>query len=271
MGAGQHVHQAGGHDAAEHALRHRATQHAAHAAARGDATRGYLTARGGPASAQQPAEQARLLLLDLGRLLGEKVGVLQAVVYTVLVDVGEALALLAGGLDQGLPQLHALLRRQLGEDVLCRLLVDLGGKLRGDLLVAGRRLLPGYRLRALAVTVDEVLLVSRRVPERVVPLIHYLRPDPIYNLVERATPPSRSPNAAPQRTQCSVSYDTRSELWVHLWGQTGRAFGSVVRRDKDTQVGVQRITASENEPRYLVESEKSGKEAAHKPDVLNKV
>ena len=44
-----------------------------------------------------------------------------------------------------------------------------------------------------------------------------------------------------------------------------------MRRDKDTEVGVQRITASENEPRYLVESEKSGKEAAHKPDVLNKV
>jgi hypothetical protein len=31
------------------------------------------------------------------------------------------------------------------------------------------------------------------------------------------------------------------------------------------------VTASEEDPRYLVESEKSGKEAAHKPDTLNKV
>jgi hypothetical protein len=39
----------------------------------------------------------------------------------------------------------------------------------------------------------------------------------------------------------------------------------------DTEVGGQQITASEEDPRYLVESEKSGKEAAHKPDALNKV
>jgi hypothetical protein len=39
----------------------------------------------------------------------------------------------------------------------------------------------------------------------------------------------------------------------------------------DTQVGGQKITASENDPLYLVESEKSGKEAAHKPDALSKV
>ena len=39
----------------------------------------------------------------------------------------------------------------------------------------------------------------------------------------------------------------------------------------DTEVGGQKITASVNDPRYLVESEKSGKEAAHKPDALSKV
>jgi hypothetical protein len=39
----------------------------------------------------------------------------------------------------------------------------------------------------------------------------------------------------------------------------------------DTDVGGQKITASENDPRYLVESEKSGKEAAHRPDALSKV
>jgi hypothetical protein len=38
-----------------------------------------------------------------------------------------------------------------------------------------------------------------------------------------------------------------------------------------TEVGGQKVTASEDDPRYLVESEKSGKEAAHKPDALEKV
>jgi hypothetical protein len=36
-------------------------------------------------------------------------------------------------------------------------------------------------------------------------------------------------------------------------------------------VGGQKINASEDDPRYLLESEKSGKEAVHKPDTLNKV
>jgi hypothetical protein len=38
-----------------------------------------------------------------------------------------------------------------------------------------------------------------------------------------------------------------------------------------TEVGGQTIAASEDDPRYLVESEKTGKEAAHKPDALNKL
>ena len=35
-------------------------------------------------------------------------------------------------------------------------------------------------------------------------------------------------------------------------------------------VGGQKVSASEDDPRYLVESENSGKEAAHKPDSLSK-
>ena len=38
-----------------------------------------------------------------------------------------------------------------------------------------------------------------------------------------------------------------------------------------TEVGSQTIAASEDDPRYLIQSEKTGKEAAHKPDALNKV
>jgi Hypervirulence associated proteins TUDOR domain len=48
--------------------------------------------------------------------------------------------------------------------------------------------------------------------------------------------------------------------------------GTVMKKlTSSTEVGGQNINASEDDPRYLVESEKSGKEAAHKPDTLNKV
>ena len=39
----------------------------------------------------------------------------------------------------------------------------------------------------------------------------------------------------------------------------------------ETEVGGQKVKASNEDPRYLVESEKSGKEAAHKPDALTKI
>ena len=38
-----------------------------------------------------------------------------------------------------------------------------------------------------------------------------------------------------------------------------------------TEVGGQTVAASDDDPRYLVQSEKSGKEAAHKPGALKKV
>ncbi len=52
----------------------------------------------------------------------------------------------------------------------------------------------------------------------------------------------------------------------------GKTRGTVKKMlTSDTEVGGQKITASVNDPRYLVESEKSGKEAAHRPDALSKV
>jgi hypothetical protein len=52
----------------------------------------------------------------------------------------------------------------------------------------------------------------------------------------------------------------------------GKTRGTVKKKlTLSTEVGGQRISASEDAPRYLVESEKSGKEAAHKPDALRKV
>jgi hypothetical protein len=52
----------------------------------------------------------------------------------------------------------------------------------------------------------------------------------------------------------------------------GKTRGTVKKKlTSRTKVGGQTVAASEDDPRYLVESEKSGKEAAHKPDALNKV
>jgi hypothetical protein len=51
----------------------------------------------------------------------------------------------------------------------------------------------------------------------------------------------------------------------------GKTRGKVKKKlTSSTEVGGQKINASEDD-RYLVESEKSGKEAAHKPDALKKV
>jgi Hypervirulence associated proteins TUDOR domain len=52
----------------------------------------------------------------------------------------------------------------------------------------------------------------------------------------------------------------------------GKTRGMVKKKlTSDTEVGGQKITASEDDLRYLVVSEKSGKEAAHKADALSKV
>ena len=52
----------------------------------------------------------------------------------------------------------------------------------------------------------------------------------------------------------------------------GKTRGKVKRKlTSSTQIGGQKVNASEDDPRYVVESEKSGKEAAHKPNALEKV
>ncbi len=51
----------------------------------------------------------------------------------------------------------------------------------------------------------------------------------------------------------------------------GKTRGKIKRKlTTSTEVGGQKVNASQDDPRYLVESEKSGKEAAHKPDALSK-
>jgi hypothetical protein len=52
----------------------------------------------------------------------------------------------------------------------------------------------------------------------------------------------------------------------------GKTRGKVKKKlTSSTEIGGQKINASDDDPRYLIESEKSGKESAHKPDSLSKV
>lgn len=51
----------------------------------------------------------------------------------------------------------------------------------------------------------------------------------------------------------------------------GTAVGEVVRKiTSDTEAGGRTVRASEDEPQYLVRSDKSGGEAVHKPDALRR-
>lgn len=51
----------------------------------------------------------------------------------------------------------------------------------------------------------------------------------------------------------------------------GKTTGTVVEKlTKKTEVAGRQVSASESEPQYLVESDKSGKRAAHKPEALTK-
>jgi hypothetical protein len=52
----------------------------------------------------------------------------------------------------------------------------------------------------------------------------------------------------------------------------GKTTGKIVKKlTSPTDIKEHHIAASEDNPEYLVESEKTGKQAAHKPDALKKV
>ena len=58
-----------------------------------------------------------------------------------------------------------------------------------------------------------------------------------------------------------------------VWSSHGQddTPGEVVRKiTTDTEVGGRKVRASEDEPQYLVRSDKSGGEAVHKPSALKR-
>jgi hypothetical protein len=56
------------------------------------------------------------------------------------------------------------------------------------------------------------------------------------------------------------------------WKSHGGTGEGVVEKEitRDTEAAGRRVRASKDEPQYLVESEKSGGEAVHKPSALHK-
>jgi hypothetical protein len=56
------------------------------------------------------------------------------------------------------------------------------------------------------------------------------------------------------------------------WGTSqGKTHGTVVKKQTtETHIKKHKVAASRDNPQYIVKSDKSGKEAAHKPDELTK-
>jgi Hypervirulence associated proteins TUDOR domain len=76
---------------------------------------------------------------------------------------------------------------------------------------------------------------------------------------------------SPSRKERDVAQEFSQGDTVEWNTPQGKTRGTVKKKlTSDTEVGGQKVSASEDDPRYLVESENSGKEAAHKPDSLSK-
>jgi hypothetical protein len=58
---------------------------------------------------------------------------------------------------------------------------------------------------------------------------------------------------------------------VHWESHGGEAVGEVEKKiTEDTEAAGRKVRASQDDPQYLVKSDKSGGEAVHKPDALKK-
>lgn len=57
------------------------------------------------------------------------------------------------------------------------------------------------------------------------------------------------------------------------WNYSGNSIEGVVKKKltEPTEINGHHVAASKENPEYLVESSKTGKEAAHKPDALEKI
>jgi hypothetical protein len=80
-----------------------------------------------------------------------------------------------------------------------------------------------------------------------------------------------SPRRAEPKERSVVAQEFKQGDRVKWNTPQGETYGKVKKRlTSTTEVGGQKVNASDDAPRYVVESEKSGNEAAHKPDALSK-
>ena len=96
-----------------------------------------------------------------------------------------------------------------------------------------------------------------------------------WRMASSGSPGGRPPGViAPARASrtAGMSNDFKAGDKV-VWSSHGSddTPGVVVRKiTKDTEAGGRRVRASEDEPQYLVRSEKGGREAVHKPSALKR-
>lgn len=68
-----------------------------------------------------------------------------------------------------------------------------------------------------------------------------------------------------------MAKDLKSGDHVSWDSSGGKSVGKVVKKQTTpTQIKGHKVAASKDNPQYIVESDKSGKQAAHKPDELKK-
>jgi hypothetical protein len=81
---------------------------------------------------------------------------------------------------------------------------------------------------------------------------------------------SRQSSPGLRKQHCGTEPQARRQGEVET--SPGRDLGKVKEKlTTTTAVGGQKVNAADVDPRYVIESEKSGKEAAHKPDSLSKL
>ena len=72
--------------------------------------------------------------------------------------------------------------------------------------------------------------------------------------------------------QGGMAQDLKKGDRVEWQSHGSTAVGTVERKiTEETEAGGRKVKASEDEPQYLVKSEKSGGTAVHKPDALTRV
>jgi hypothetical protein len=82
---------------------------------------------------------------------------------------------------------------------------------------------------------------------------------------------ARTGGTEPHHTERPMAKDLKSGDKVEWNTSQGKTEGTVKRKlTSETHIKEHKVAASEDDPQFLVESDRTGAEAAHKPDALRK-